>query len=489
MDTHLGDSADVDPEETGVSEPVRRAVWTVCVCSLFASIVVLLLVGYHASLLGDVPINLGRGPGREDIWAHARSRYNSITVVTVAVMLMAWTVVLAWWPTPRRIVRRDSAAARWRLVLLIFLSVVAGAALAASPYAVSVSRPMFVGVVAVVVTAAAGVAGLLLRGTAQSGPELAGAATAVVVPALTVAPAALTAYLAWQLYPNPLVFVPLVAYALWLLPGVPLSVAVIRHWRRLLNAPAVDASASDASHLRSVEGSQKRSPGEWVLTVSLVVLAGTVAIWVAQPVPAPPAHTVPPFQDQPVPVPAITAQPWPGDPGDGAPKGSGEPQPVPDAIDTCNPRELDIVALGDGAEYAMLVATNLSEDPCALRGHVVVRLMQGGERIDLRPVADYDEPPLGSTDLGAVLEPGGHAHAELRWPGYGTAADHDTPQQLYVTVDPSAGAEAPVRLQIAPGSEERSLDGTVTPIPAPFDLKADVDGGAEIRTSVWTPGL
>ena len=487
MDTHLVDSAAVDPEETGVSEPVRRAVWTVCVCSLFASIVVLLLVGYHASLLGDVPINLGRGPGREDIWAHARSRYNSITVVTVAVMLMAWTVVLAWWPTPRRILRLDSAAARWRLVLLIVLAVLAGAALTASPYAVSVSRPMFVGVVAVVVTAAAGIAGLLLRGTAQSGPELAGAATAIVVPALTVAPAALTAYLAWQLYPNPLVCVPLVAYALWLLPGVPLSVAVIRHWRRLLNAPAVDTS--DASHLRSVEGGQKRSPGEWVLTVCLVVLAGTVALWVAQPVPAPPAHTVPPFQDQPVPVPAITAQPWPGDPGDGAPKGSGEPQPVPDAIDICNPRELDIVALGDGAEYAMLVATNLSEDPCALRGHVVVRLMQGGERIDLRPVADYDEPPLGSTDLGAVLEPGGHAHAELRWPGYGTAADHDTPQQLYVTVDPSAGAEAPVRLQIAPGSEERSLDGKVTPIPAPFDLKADVDGGAEIRTSVWTPGL
>lgn len=489
MDTHLVDSAAVGPEEAGVSEPVRRLVWTVCVCSLLASLVVLLLVGYHASLLGDVPLNLGRGPGREDIWAQARTRYNSITVVTVAVMLMAWTVVLAWWPTPRRIVRLDPVAARWRLVLLIVLAVVAGAALTASPYAVSVSRPMFVGVVAVTVTAAAGIAGLLLRGTAQSGPELAGAATAIVVPALTVAPAALTAFLAWQLFPNPLVFVPLVAYALWLLPGVPLSVAVIRHWRRLLNAPEVDTSASDAPHPCNVEGSQKRSPAEWVLTVSLVVLAGTMALWVAQPVLAPPAHTVPPFQDQPVPVPAITAQPWPGDPGDGAPRGSGEPQQVPDEIDTCNPRELDIVALGDGAEYAMLVVTNLSEEPCALRGHVSVRLMQGGERIDLRPVADYDEPPLGSTELGAVLEPGGHAHAELRWPGYGTAADHDTPQQLYVTVEPSGDAEAPVRLQIAPGSEERDLDGTVTPIPAPFDLKAGVDGGAEIRTSVWTPGL
>lgn len=489
MDTPLRDSEDVDPAETGVAKPVRRLVWTVCVCSLLASVVVLLLVGYHASLLGDVPLNLGRGPGREDIWAHARSRYNSITVATIAVLVMAWTVVLAWWPTPRRLVRLDPAVARWRLVLLIVLSVLAGAALAASLYAVSVSRPMFVAVLAVIVIVAAGTAGLLLRGTAPSGPELAGAATAIVVPALTVAPAALTVSLAWQLYPTPLVFVPLVAYALWLLLGVPLSVAVIRQWRRLLNAPTVETSASEASYPRNVEGSPKRSPAEWVLTISMVVLAGTVALWAAQPVPAPSAHSVPPLLDQPVQIPAITAQPWPGDPGEGATRGTGEPQPVPDDVDTCNPHELDIVALGDGAEYAMLVATNLSEDPCALRGHVSVRLMQGGEQIDLRLVADYDEPPPGSTNLGAVLEPGGHAHAELTWPGYGTAADHHTPQELYVAADPSTGAEAPVRLQIAPGSEERSLDGTVTPLPAPFDLKADVDGGAEIRTSVWAPGL
>lgn len=165
------------------------------------------------------------------------------------------------------------------------------------------------------------------------------------------------------------------------------------------------------------------------------------------------AHGAPPFQDKPVPVPAITAQPWPGDPDDGATWESGAPRPAPEAVDTCDPRWLDIVALGDGPEYAKLVATNLSENPCALRGHGSVRLMQGGKHIDLCPVADYNELPLGCTDLGAVLEPGGHSHAELRWPGYGTAAGHGTPQQLYVIADRSTGSRSPPGASSAASTE------------------------------------
>ena len=461
----------------------------VSVCLLLASLVVLLVVGYHASLLGDVPLNFGRRPAREDIWAQARSRYLQVTFVAGLVFLLAWIGVLSWWPTPRRLLRRHPVAARWRLVSLITLSVVAGAALAASTYSLSISRPMFVGVVAVIVTAAAGIAGLLLRGTAESGPGLAGAAASVVVPALTVAPVVTTASLAWQLFPHPLLFLPLAAYALWLAGGVPLSVAVIKHWRTLLHATAADTPTSDASCPRNEEIGQRQSAAGRVSTVMIVLLAVVAAVWLAQPVQAPSAQTVPPFRDIPVPVPAISAKPWPGDPGEGSTRGAGEPQQVPDEIGACHPYQLDIVALGDGPEYAVLVATNISEVRCALTGHVSLRLMQGGERIDLRPVANYDGLPVGPTGLGAVLEPGGHAHAELSWPGYGRAADYDTPQQLYVIVEPSVGTEAQVRLQIAAGGEEPGLDGTVTPRPAPFDLKAGVDGGAEIRPGIWTPGL
>lgn len=478
-----------DPEDSERCRSVRRLMFVLSLSALLASLTVLLTVGYHASLLGDVPLSFDPDRAREDIWQPARSHYLRIATAAALLFVGSWIAVLSTWPHSVRINVLSVAAARCRLAALVAASVLSGGALALSPYFLSLSRPMFAGVIALILTAAALSAGVLLKDTGKAAPDLVGAATVVVIPALTVAPAFATLSLAHQFFPHFLMFVPLGTYALWLAVGVPLSVAVISWWWKMLRPAAVTSPAAIAYTRPHRAAAQGWSAAEVVVAALIVLVVGVGAAWAAQPVHAPSAQTVSPFRDRPVEIPAVSAAPWPGDRSDSAANGPSEPQRVPQNVDACRPHQLDIVALGDRAEYAVLVATNISEGRCALTGHVSLRLMQGNEKIDLRPVADFDQSPVGSMELGAVLEPGGHAHAELSWPGYGTAADHETPQQLYVMVDSSTGAEAQVRLQIAEGSEELGLDGTVTPIPAPFDLKAGVEGGAEIRTGVWTPGL
>lgn len=478
------------PSGAVISGPAKRAWRAVSVCLLLASLIVLLTVGYHASLLGDVPINWNPDRAREDIWVAARSRYLQVTVVIALAILVAWAGLLLSWPDPQHVRVLGRSEARRRMTLLTVLSIGLASALVVAPYSVSISRPLLVGVVAVILTVAVGLAGLFLRGTAEAGSDLAVAATGVLVPAFTLAPAWGAFTTAWAFFPEnlSLVFVPLGFYAVWLAVGVPLSVRTLKRWWIMLRTPADAAGDTPAGMTRRERSEEPElSTAQRALTVLIVLLIGAGTVWAAQPVRAPSAQTVPPLLDRSVTLPAIAAEPWPGNPGDVNAIGSSEPAPVPDEIVTCRPYQLDIVALGDSTEYAVLVATNVSEAPCGLTGHVSLRLMQGEEPIALRPVGD-DDLLASATGLGAVLEPGGHAHAELSWPGYGRAADFDTPQQLYVTVDPSTRTEAEVRLQIAHDGEERGLDGTVTPVPAPFDLKAGVKGGAEIRTGVWTPG-
>lgn len=470
--------------------PVNQMAWRVAIFLLLASLIVLMVIGHHASRLGDVPLSMDPERAQEDIWASARFHYARITAVAVLAVLGSWLGVLLTWPDARRVRQHSRRQARCRMALLIGLVIALSSALAFAPNALSVSRPMFVGAPLVALTAAAGLAILALGGAAESGRRQALAGAMIVIPALTLAPARVVVSLAYQAFPDVLwlVIVTLGVYIAWLALGVPMSIATFKRWWEMLRPSAATTGPAAGADLRGPHRERLRSsPVLRALTATIVLAIGVSALWAARPVSAPSAQTVPPLLHPSPPEPATTAPPWPGDPGDIGAFREGDPEKVPGDIVDCRPDELDVVALGDGPEYAVLVATNTSGAPCALTGHVSVRLTQGGAPIELRQVPS-DDLPGGAAGLGAVLEPGGHAHAELRWPGYGTAADQDTPQQLYVMVDPDRGSEAEVRLRIPSRGERYTSGAGPAPIPAPFDLVAGIDGGAEIRTGVWTPG-
>ena len=474
----------------GTAVPVKQMVWTVAACVLLASLIVLMVIGHHASRLGDVPLSMDPERAQEDIWAGARSHYARITFVAVLTVLGSWLGLLLTWPDPRCVRPHSRGRARWRMALLIGLGIALGSALAFAPNALSISRPMFVGAVLVSLTAAVGMAILALGGAAESGTRQALAGAMVVIPALTLAPARVVVSLAHQAFPDLpwLVIVSLGVYIAWLAFGVPMSIATMRRWWEMLRPSAATPVPVAGAARREPDSERRRSsPVRRALTAAIVLAIGAGALWAARPVSAPSAQTVPPLLHPVPPEPVTAAPPWPGDAGDIGALREGEPDLVLGDIDGCRPDELDIVALGDGVEYAVLVATNTGRAPCALTGHVSVRLTQGGIPIELRPVPSYDSP-TDAAGLGAVLDPGGHAHAELRWPGYGAAADQDTPQRLYVMVDPVGESEAEVRLRIPSGGDGYASGAGPAPLPAPFDLAAGIDGGAEIRTGVWTPG-
>lgn len=106
-----------------MSGPAKRAWQAVSVCLLLASLIVLLTVGHHASLLGDVPINWNPDRAREDIWAAARSRYLQVTGATALAILVAWAGLLLSWPDPQHVRVLGRSEARRRMTLLTVLSI------------------------------------------------------------------------------------------------------------------------------------------------------------------------------------------------------------------------------------------------------------------------------------------------------------------------------------------------------------------------------
>lgn len=92
-------------------------------------------------------------------------------------------------------------------------------------------------------------------------------------------------------------------------------------------------------------------------------------------------------------------------------------------------------------------------------------------------------PTAGESGAGGRLRPGGQHRATVRedtarsrlyWPGYRTAADQRTPQQLTMRIS-AAEEPVPVAFLSTPPGDDHG--------PAPFDLKAEVEGGAVIEVS------
>lgn len=146
----------------------------------------------------------------------------------------------------------------------------------------------------------------------------------------------------------------------------------------------------------------------------------------------------------------------------------------------CRAQSLQLVAEGwdgvTGNSTAALRATNVGATSCALRGMPELTLTQGGEEIALRPAPLAHLEPAAEAPDGIGLAPGSSALSRLYWPGYRTAADQETPQTLTVR---TSAAEEPVTVRFLPSPYGDD------PGPAPFDLKAGVEGGAVIEIGAW----
>jgi hypothetical protein len=144
-----------------------------------------------------------------------------------------------------------------------------------------------------------------------------------------------------------------------------------------------------------------------------------------------------------------------------------------------------------GDSGAMIRATHRGARDCVLTGAPHLEIMQGGSRIALKeePLVGQDDgsgqvQKHGAKDAATVgLRPGDTASAPLFWSGYRNAADQETPQQVTVRLTDDGDA---VRAELEPMGEGPAPD---EPAPAPFDLKAGVPGGAEIRIGHWQEDL
>lgn len=178
---------------------------------------------------------------------------------------------------------------------------------------------------------------------------------------------------------------------------------------------------------------------------------------------------------------ATSRQPEMDTPSSGQTDANAAPVPVPDDVPTCLPGQL-VLGIGGwdsttGNSHAELHARNIGEDVCALRGRPELAITQGGDPIDLRQEPLQADAHLDDPSLGAVIAPASSATSVLFWPGYRTAADLDTSQSAAVVLTRDADP-IPVELEPIPGHG---------PVPAPFDLKDGVPGGAEIQVGTWSP--
>ena len=170
--------------------------------------------------------------------------------------------------------------------------------------------------------------------------------------------------------------------------------------------------------------------------------------------------------------------------GDPASPGAAAPPSEIDAagLPPCRAQSLQLVAEEwdgvTGNSTATLRATNVGDAGCALQGVPELSLTQGGEEIALRPAPLTHLEPAAAAPDGIGLAPGSSARSRLYWPGYRTAADQETPQRLTVRTD---AAEEPVTARFLPTPYGDD------PGPAPFDLKAGVEGGAVIEIGAWEP--
>ncbi|WP_345075764.1 DUF4232 domain-containing protein [Brachybacterium paraconglomeratum] len=485
------------------------AVGVLAAALVFAGIVVLLVVGIWASRLGDSPSWAFdcNDTTCTDLWADARGHYLRVAAgagLTTLLGAALWSVALP----PRAVPLREGP--RRALLRLITPMLLAAVALwSAFWLALAVSRPIGLAVVLLALLLATLTTWRWQRPGAESdrtaylSAGLGVMAPALVGGVLALHPLGLLA--AVLLFGHP--WLGVVVLAVVLLAG---SILMGRLLPRTEDVPRADAAvqtpatgslpdtalhpagtdtaaAEDAAAGNGTAASPRRRVNV-LLTYAALAAILTVAVLAARPVDAPAADAwkyagasgSEARNDAGTGAGDDRAPSEPGPAGTGTAAPTTAPEIEAAGLPPCRPQSLQLVAEGwdgiTGNSVATLRATNIGATSCALRGMPELMLTQGGEEIELRPEPlAHLEPAVEMAD-GIGLAPGSSARSRLYWPGYRTAADQETPQTLTVRTDP---AEVPMTVTFLPTSYGDD------PGPAPFDLKAGVEGGAVIEIGAW----
>ncbi|MGO2721235.1 MAG: DUF4232 domain-containing protein [Brachybacterium tyrofermentans] len=463
---------------------------------VLAALAVMTAVGIHASQLGDDPAWLFdcNDTTCVDLWADARRHYLRVSVGAVAAGLLGWVLIGAarpvdgsgWSPAlwsktgrPTQSDERRFGATGWATVIIAIgpiLAVLSGGMV------VFTSRPLAIALLC-------GLGALMSIAVWRGLRERTGqdrhawfGATAVVL-----AGGAAGALTSAALFPLILLLAPRVA----ILVAIAVMVLVrhgIQRW--LSDEDRITTQADPEARLRA----RVTSSAGTVSTIGAVLLIIAVAVVTAWPVDAPArdawmygtgeGQAATPSSDAGEPA---SQQPEPTSPDVGStsssePEAAPTPAIVPAEVADCRSDQLELSIGGwdgvTGDSWAVLKAHSTAEGLCALRGRPELVITQGGDRIDLQHAPLTEDSHLQNPALGAVLEPGSTARAQLYWPGYRTAADQETPQSATVIL--TDGTD-PIRATL------EQADGDVV-VPAPFDLKDGVEGGAEIQVGVWSTG-
>lgn len=498
---------------------------------MLAGIVVLLVVGLWASRLGDSPEWAWdcNDTTCTDLWADARGHYLRVAAgagLTTLLGAALWSVAL-----PRQAVPRREGSRRVLLRLIAPMLLAAVMLWGALWLALAVSRPVGLAVALLALLLATLTTWRWQRPGAESDrTAYLSAGLGVMAPALVGGvlashPLGLLAAVLLLGYP----WLGAVVLAFVLLAGGALMGRLLP---RTEDAPRADAAgpapaagplpdtalhaastgtaaaaAEDAAAGAGTAASPRRRMNVLLTSAALAAIL-VVSVLAARPVDAPSADAwkytgasgseagnetgagdsgAPGIEG----TPDIGAEGSSGVAGDRAPSdpdpvgaGAAAPTAAPEieaaGLPPCRSQSLQLIAEEwdgiTGNSVATLRATNVGATSCALRGVPELKLTQGGEEIDLRPEPlAHLEPAVERAD-GIGLAPGSSARSRLYWPGYRTAADQETPQTLTVRTD---AVEVPVAVSFLPTSYGDD------PGPAPFDLKAGVEGGAVIEVGSW----
>ncbi|ATG50649.1 hypothetical protein CFK38_03285 [Brachybacterium vulturis] len=497
--------------------PLRHlpAPGVVAAALVLAGFAVLLVVGVWASRLGAPPEWSFDCNDTTciDLWAEARRRYLGVTVLAGIVVLLGavlGSLAVPRSPVPRRstpgpgapLARRAQAASPALLRLVALMLLAAALLWVAGWAALALSRPSALAVALAALLLAVFAAWRWLRPGAESDR---GACWVAAVG--TMAPVAVGALM----LTNPVVLLGTVLLIGSPLLGVPAIAGVLLGGTALMGrllprigepGHAVPAAVPPAVPARvtgddAVENGPAPRRASRPMTIAAVMVITVLAVVIARPVPAPPADAwlytdtaegVGTGADATAPE-RTSAAPAPeagsGRTGGAVPPSEEDTAPAAPVLEaaglpSCSPESLRLVAAGwdsvSGDSAVTLRATNIGTVPCALQGAPRLTLDQGGEEIALRPEPLAHLAPAVRAADGIGLAPGDTARSRLYWPGYRTAADQRTPQQLTVRIGASEGA-SPVAFAPTPSGHD--------PGPAPFDLKAGVEGGAVIEVGPW----
>lgn len=466
---------------------------------VLAGIVVLLVVGLWASRLGDSPEWAWdcNDTTCTDLWADARGHYLRVAAgagLTTLLGAALWSVAL-----PRQAVPRREGSRRVLLRLIAPMLLAAVMLCGALWLALAVSRPVGLAVALLALLLATLTTWRWQRPGAESDRTayltagLGVMAPALVGGVLASHPLGLLAAVLLLGYP----WLGAVVLAVVLLAG---STLMGRLLPRTEDVPRTDTAGQAPASPRPCMNV--------LLTSTALAAILVVSVLAARPVDAPAAdawkyagaldsetgnETETEAGDSGAPAiegtPDLSTEGSSGVAGDRAPStpdlaGTAAPAAVSEidaaGLPPCRSQSLQLVAEGwdgiTGNSVATLRATNIGATSCALRGVPELTLTQGGEEIDLRPEPLAHLEPTAERADGIGLAPGSSARSRLYWPGYRTAADQETPQTLTVRTD---AAELPVTVTFL-----RTSYGD-DPGPAPFDLKAGVEGGAVIEIGSW----